>query len=55
MQIERFTISKSHSIKNPWIVEDTQADPAEDPVIYHFPTKKKTEAFKAMMVAEHCN
>jgi hypothetical protein len=55
MQTERFQISKSHSVKRPWIVEDTQTDPAEDPVIYHFNTKKMAEDFKAMMVAEHCN
>lgn len=55
MQTERFQISKSHSVKRPWIVEDTQTDPAEDPVIYHFKTKKMAEDFKALMVAEHCN
>jgi hypothetical protein len=54
MPTERFQISKSQSVKKPWIVEDTQSDPAEDAVIYHFTTKKKAEAFKAMMVAEHC-
>jgi hypothetical protein len=49
MQTERFEIRKSHSAKNPWLVEDTHANPAEDAVLYHFPSKKKAEAFKAMM------
>jgi hypothetical protein len=55
MQTERFQVRKSPSTKNPWLVEDTHADPAEDPVLYHFPSKKKAEDFKAMMIAEHVN
>lgn len=46
---ERFQLRKSPGAKNPWLVEDTQADPAEDSVLYHFQTKKKAEAFKTMM------
>lgn len=53
-QPKRFTLRKSESRKKPWIVEDTQSDPCEDAVIYHFPTKAKAEGFKAEMEAEHC-
>jgi hypothetical protein len=55
MQTERFQVRKSPSTKNPWLVEDTHSDPAEDAVLYHFPSKKKAEAFKSMMDAEHGN
>lgn len=53
-QPKRFTLRKSESRKKPWIVEDTQSDPCEDAVLYHFPTKAKAEGFKAEMEAEHC-
>lgn len=49
---ERFQVIKSVSVKMPWMVEDTHSDPCEDPVQYHFKSKKKAEAFKDMMVAE---
>ena len=49
---ERFEIRKSHSSKKPWLVEDTHANPAEDPVLYHFTSRKKAESFRDMLVAE---
>ncbi|MGI1188136.1 hypothetical protein ACRCRN_29145 [Pseudomonas aeruginosa] len=52
MTKERFEIRKSESIKKPWLVEDTHSNRAEDPVIYLFSSKKKAEAFKAMLMAE---
>ena len=55
MKSQRFQVRKNHDSKSPWLVEDVLADPAEDVVIYHFPAKKKVEAFKVMMVIEHCN
>ncbi|MBC2693528.1 MULTISPECIES: hypothetical protein [Pseudomonas] len=53
MQNERFQLRPSSSSKKPWCVEDTKADPAEDPVIYHFSSKKKAADFKCMMDSEH--
>lgn len=53
-QPERFTLRKGESTKKPWIVEDTHANPSEDAVLYHFPTKAKANSFKAEMEAEHC-
>lgn len=55
MSKERFEIRKSHSSKKPWLVEDTHSDRAEDPVIYHFTSRKKAEAFKAMLIAERAS
>ena len=55
MSKERFDIRKSHSSKKPWLVEDTHSDRAEDPVIYHFTSRKKAEAFKAMLIAERAS
>lgn len=52
---ERFEIRKSHSSKKPWLVEDTHSDRAEDPVMYHFTSRKKAEAFKAMLIAEQAS
>ena len=53
MQNERFQLRPSPSSTKPWLIEDTHADPAEDPVIYHFPSKKKATDFKRMMESEH--
>jgi hypothetical protein len=47
---ERFTINKSESGK--WIVTDAKSDPAEDAVIYRFPSRAKAQAFVAMLAAE---
>lgn len=55
MPTERFNLSKGHSTKKPWIVVDTKSDPCEDPVIYHFTSKRKAEEFTTMMHAEHGN
>lgn len=53
MQNERFQLRPSPSTKKPWLVEDTKADPVEDPVLYHFSSKKKAADFKSMMDSEH--
>lgn len=53
MQNERFQVRPSTSSKKPWLVEDTKADPAEDPVLYHFSSKKKAADFKSMMDSEY--
>lgn len=50
--MERFEIRKSHSPKKSWLVEDTHANPAEDPVLYHFTSRKKAVAFRDMLLAE---
>ena len=55
MQKERFQVRPSSSTKKPWLVEDTQSDPAEDPVLYHFSSKKKAAGFKSMMDVEHAS
>ncbi len=50
----RFILRKCEaSTKNPWIVEDTHSNPAEDPVLYSFSSKTRAERFKAEMEAEH--
>lgn len=54
MTEQRFKIYKSHSLKKPWVVEDTHADPAEDAVLYHFRTKKLAVDFQKSMIDEHC-
>ncbi|WP_116894800.1 hypothetical protein [Pseudomonas savastanoi] len=53
MQNERFQLRPSSSHKKPWLIEDTKTDPAEDPVLYHFSSKKKAVDFKSMMDSEH--
>lgn len=53
MQNERFQLRPSSSQKKPWLIEDTKSDPQEDPVLYHFSSKKKAVDFQRMMVAEH--
>lgn len=53
MQDERFQLRPSPSLKKPWLVEDTKSDPAEDPVLYHFSSRKKAADFKRMMDSEH--
>ncbi|MBF6043419.1 hypothetical protein HBO10_29600 [Pseudomonas sp. WS 5503] len=50
----RFTLRKNEgSSKKPWLVEDTHADPAQDPVIYHFASRLKAERFKSDMETEY--
>lgn len=50
--IDRFEIQKSHCKKKPWMVVDHASDPAEDPVLYFFTSKKKADSFKVMAESE---
>ncbi|MBI6727468.1 hypothetical protein YA0089_28015 [Pseudomonas viridiflava] len=54
MPHERFKIYKGHGMKKPWVVEDTHAEPAEDPVVYHFRAEKLAISFQKSMIEEHC-
>lgn len=51
----RFILEPGHGRKTAWVVKDTYSSENEDPVQYHFSSKKKAESFIEGMIEEHGN